>query len=364
MLKCMQELEKQALTEKLITLVSQRLGDDANLLSGGDLERDMFTLVDQAFTDSLNSRRMEVNILLSDLRGFTAMAALCEAAELVELLNRYLRKMSEIILRYDGTIDKFMGDSIMALFGAPVGRPDDLERCLACAVDMQLAMNDINEMNLQLGLPELHMGIGINTGRVMAGSLGSTLHSEYTVIGAEVNIASRIEAHSLRGQILLSQNTYELAQDYIEIGGVNEVQVKGRPDAVRMYELRSTQKPQYLEVPQREARSSPRVAVDIPLSFQLVEGKSVKAELLQGRIIDLGYGGLMARVNEPISEHAEICIKLSLSLMSRESSDVYARVLRVNEADGEFECQMEFTFIEDSARRELKGFVDQIVETA
>ncbi len=306
---------------------------------------------------------MQVNILLSDLRGFTALTSECEAAELVELLNRYLQKMSEIILRYEGAIDKFMGDSIMALFGAPRSRRGDLERCIACAVEMQLAMNDINAVNTQLNLPELYMGIGINTGHVMAGSLGSTLHSEYTVIGDEVNIASRIEAHSLRGQILLSENTYQLAESFIEIGGVNEVRVKGRKDAVRMYELRSTRLPEPLEVPQREARSSPRVAVDIPLSYQLVAGKGVDDTVYEGRIIDLSYGGLMARLPQQLEEQSEICIRLSLSLMSQQSSDVYARVLRVNEVDGEHECQMEFTFIEDGARRELKAFVDQIVET-
>lgn len=347
-----------------MSLFSRQMGDNADPKEVGDLQKRVYSLVDRAFTDKLNAEQKRVNILLSDLRGFTALTSECKASDLVELLNRYLQKMSEVILRYDGTIDKFMGDSIMSLFGAPRSQPDDLERCLACAVDMQLAMNDLNEMNMRLGLPEIFMGIGINTGYVMAGSLGSELHSEYTVIGKEVNIASRVEAHSLRGQILLAENTYELAKDFIAIEGVKEVRVKGRKDVVRMFELRSIYQPSHLEVPVREARSSPRVEVDIPLSYQLLDGKTLLEGVHRGRIVDLSYGGLRARNPEPLEEHAEICIKLSLSLMSNESSDVYARVLRVRETDhGEYEFQTEFTMIEDFARRELKSFVDQIVET-
>src|SRR5210317_1840786 len=143
-----------------------------------------------------------VTILISDIRGFTAMSENYSPSSIIEQLNRYLTIMNEIIItQYGGTIDKFMGDSVMALFGAPESKSDDIERALNCAVDMQMAMDKINETNKAMGLPNLFMGIGINSGKVIAGKIGSELHSEYTVIGDEVNLASRISAYSMRGQI-------------------------------------------------------------------------------------------------------------------------------------------------------------------
>ncbi len=360
----MQEKEKKALRESLLTFVARRFPNQSSAIEAGDLGLDIDALIDEACQDGQNSEQKQVNILLSDLRGFTALSETCSPLELIGLLNRYLMKMSEIILRYGGTIDKFMGDSIMALWGALQGTPNDLENTLACAIEMQIAMNEINTVNTQLGLPELYMGIGINTGRVVVGSLGSVLHSEYTVIGDEVNLASRIEAHSLRGQILLSENSWELAKGFIETGAVNEVLVKGKRNSVKMYELRASNRPHRLEVPLREARKSPRVEVEMPLQFRRVSGKSVAEEICDGTIVDLSYGGLLMATSLPLQPMEEVRIGLSLSLMSSQSSELYARVLRVNETAGQFECQMEFTFIEDSARRELKAYIDQIVETS
>ena len=113
---------------------------------------------------------------------------------MVEALNRYLERMSEIIVFFGGSIDKFMGDSIMALFGAPTALENDIEAALCCAIEMQAAMTEINAVNASLGMPPLHMGIGINTGEVIAGTFGSHLHNEYTVIGDEVNLTSRVAA--------------------------------------------------------------------------------------------------------------------------------------------------------------------------
>ena len=145
----------------------------------------------------------KVTVLLADLRGFSAITAGHPPGVVIELLNPWLIRMSEIIACHQGTIDKFMGDSIMVLFGAPVGRQNDVRRALACAVEMQIAMVALNLEQTRKGLPELFMGIGINTGKVLAGMLGSEQYSEYTVIGEEVNLAARIEAFSLRGQVLI-----------------------------------------------------------------------------------------------------------------------------------------------------------------
>lgn len=364
----MQENEKRVLIEKILHSLRETSGATCSTLAAralyeGNLAQEFYALINEATGDNHKSEQKQVTILLADLRGFSAMSEKHSAEELIGLLNRYFHKMSEIILQYRGTIDKFMGDSVMALFGAPCSHSDDLERALACAVEMQLAMNDVNVTNHSLGLPNIYMGIGINTGTVVAGNLGSKLHSEYTVIGNEVNLTSRIEAHSLRGQIMLSESAYELAKDYISVGTINDVLVKGRSKNVRLYELLSTERPRDLEVPQREIRKSPRIAVDMPLNFQTVAGKTVQAQEYEGRINNISYNGLMAILPMPIQSSAEIKIHFTLSMMSRQTSEVYAKVLHVQAINDQYYCQLEFTFIEDSAQQELKEFIDRIIES-
>jgi adenylate cyclase len=363
----MEESTKRALIEGILNSV-RKAGSPgyqsgaANRLHQEKLERELYETINKVTDNRYESVQKQVTILLSDLRGFTAMSEKHQAAELIDLLNRYFHKMSEIILKHGGTIDKFMGDSVMALFGAPTDLEDDLERAIACSVEMQLAMNEINDTNQALGMSTIFMGIGINTGTVFAGNLGSDLHREYTVIGNEVNLASRVEAHSLRGQIVLSENTYQLARDYIEVGTVNDVLVKGVSKKVRLYELLSTQRPSNIEVPRREIRKSARVNVDMPLNFRVVDNKAVQANEREGRIIDISYNGMMISVPTPLTQNTEIRINLSLSMMSNKSSAVYAKVLNIHEDNGAFNCQIEFTYIEDDAQQELKEFVDQIVE--
>ena len=141
----------------------------------------------------------KITLLLSDIRGFSEITSSYPAKDVIHMLNRYFDCMGTIIARYDGHIDKFMGDSILALFGIPEAREDDVERALACAIAMQVAMTDLNRENQTLGMPELYMGIALNTGTVVAGEVGSKHYNEYTVIGDEVNLVSRIESHCLRG---------------------------------------------------------------------------------------------------------------------------------------------------------------------
>src|SRR5205085_10867753 len=148
--------------------------------------------------DQFHSR--DVTIMLADLRGFTSIAAAHPAPVVLDLLNRCFIGMSEIIFRNHGTIDKFMGDSILVIFESG-DKGEGVMNAVSCAVDMQCAMESFNATNRAGGLPEMYFGIGLNTGGVMSAMLGSDLYSEYTVIGDEVNLASRIESFSLRGPV-------------------------------------------------------------------------------------------------------------------------------------------------------------------
>jgi adenylate cyclase len=358
----MQEATKAKLTQQLLELFRQQNQPTPQPPDQDHLRLQIGRIIDAALvnTQEVDSRR--VTILLSDLRGFTALAEKFTALEMVEILNRYLNRMTEIIIAHGGTIDKFIGDAIMALFGAPIGREDDLEAALACAIEMQNAMKDINRQNIAHGMAPLYMGIGINTGEVVAGHLGSALHSEYTVIGDQVNLASRVEAHSLRGQILLSENSYQLAKDFIEVGVINEVKVKGKKTAVRMYELQSTRRPRLMLAPARETRNSPRVDVDMPVTFQRLSGKVVLPQEIGGHVVDISYGGMYIVSPVMMETFDDIKITISLSFMGAEMAEIYAKVLRVSAVPEGYECRVEFTSIESRAASALKEFVDGIVE--
>ena len=146
-------------------------------------------------------------MIMTDLRGFTSLSERLAPERVVAMLNRYLTTMVTVIKQYQGTIDEFIGDAIFVLFGAPVWQEDDAQRAVACAVAMQLAMAAINEQNREDDLPEIEMGIGVHTGQVVVGNIGSPERMKYGVVGSHVNLTSRIQSYTTGGQILISETT-------------------------------------------------------------------------------------------------------------------------------------------------------------
>lgn len=303
----------------------------------------------------------EVTILLTDLRGFTSILEAYPTSFVLDLLNRYLSKMSEIIVRNQGTIDKFMGDSIMVLFGAPYSQRNDVQHAIKCAVEMQIAMDEINEYSKNLEMPELFMGIGINTGTVMAGLLGSALHSEYTVIGDEVNLTSRIEAFSLRGQVLISQGTLDRCQDFVTTSKPMDVLVKGKAKPIDLYEVLAI--PSLgLKLPRKESRKSPRVEVRIPFTYQLVVNKIVMPQVHQGVIRDISYHGILAEAGQMLAPHSDIKMGLDMSLLGYKTSDIYAKILKTREHDGCFLSGLEFTSVSAQSEINIKRLVQMLIQ--
>ncbi len=320
-------------------------------------------LVRKGFPEA-DVRNKNVTILLSDIRGFSNIANSHSAADVVALLNRYFHRMGDIIAKYNGRIDKLMGDSILVVFGLPKAHDDDAERALACAVEMQQSMSDLNDYNQSVGMPDLFMGIGINSGEVVVGELGSEHYNEYTVIGDEVNLVSRIESHCLRGQILISENTFNIVKDHVEVNEPNQIEVKGSRDAVNLYEVFSTSQPEEMAVPRRETRKSPRVNTSMPLAFQVLSGKIVQPERYQGIVLDLSYNGMMIGTSERLPVMSEIKLSLALELFSDKSTTVYARILKSEERDGEFRSSAELTNISREGQAAIKNYVDQLISAA
>ncbi|MFM1897180.1 MAG: hypothetical protein RLZZ385_2254, partial [Pseudomonadota bacterium] len=250
---------------------------------------------------------------------------------------------------------------ILVVFGLPTSATDDVQRAISCAVDMQLAMADLNRFNQSIGMPDLYQGIGINTGTVVVGDLGSHHYNEYTVIGDEVNLVSRIESHCLRGQILISENTYRLARDYIQVSAPNVVEIKGAGHAVALYEVYAIEQPQYKEVPRREGRKSPRVSASMPLTFQTLNGKIVQPEKYRGQVVDISYHGMLMESDVKLGRLSEIKMTLSLELFGDRTTDVYARIINSEFHGKSHRASLEFTGIDREGQLAIKQYVDQIV---
>jgi adenylate cyclase len=299
----------------------------------------------------------EVTILLADLRGFTSLSAAHPAGVVLEVLNGCFIATSEAIVRHQGTIDKFAGDSIMAIFSGA----EHVRRALGCAVEMQIAMDALNASHRKGGLPELYMGIGINTGDVMAGLVGSELYSAYALIGEDVSLTSRIEAFSLRGQVLISESTYARCADFATTAEPMEVYVKGRSGRMQLRELVAI--PSLgLDVPRQEIRRSPRIAVNLPFSFQRLERKIVVPERLPGTILDVGYHGVLADVRSRLELHSEIKLGVELPLVAHHAEDIYARVVKQSEKNGLPVAGLEFTSLSPESNSKLQLFVQMLLQ--
>jgi class 3 adenylate cyclase len=186
---------------------------------------------------NMGGKKCQVTVLLSDIRGFTSMSEHMAPEQVVATLNTCFNILVGVIHRHQGTIDNIIGDALMVLFGAPVSRADDATRAVACALAMQAAMAEVNARTQELGLPALAIGIGINTGDVVAGNIGSEAHAKYSVIGAPVNLAARLESQAGRGEVLISQASYELVQDAVRILDTRAVTAKGFSEPVLAYSI-------------------------------------------------------------------------------------------------------------------------------
>jgi len=177
----------------------------------------------------------EVTIMMSDIRGFTSLVEHLPPQQVVTLLNRYLGRMTDIMLEFGGTIDEFLGDAVLAVFGAPSRNDDDPDRAVRCALAMQNAMAEVNSANREDGLPEVQMALALNTGSVVAGNIGSERRSKYGFVGHAMNVTSRIEDVAGPGEILISQSTRNRLQGQYQFGASQALSVKGIEEELHVH---------------------------------------------------------------------------------------------------------------------------------
>ena len=239
------------------------------------------SLLETAEGLKLGGEKRKVTIMMTDLRGFTRIAEGLPPEKVVLLINNYLEAMTEVIVEHQGTIDEFIGDAILVIFGAPMMRDDDARRAVRCAVAMQLAMEQVNAKNERDGLPRVEMGIGVNTGEVVVGNIGSHKRAKYGVVGGTVNVTSRIESLTVGGQVLVSAATHAEIADSAVIEGMIEASVKGVAEPVAIYEVGGIDE---LRLPSRQSEPI-ELAAPLPVRFSILEGKNAGAAAVDGNIV-------------------------------------------------------------------------------
>jgi signal transduction histidine kinase/class 3 adenylate cyclase len=288
----------------------------------------------------LGGERRKITILTSDLRGFTAISERLQPEKVVKILNFYLERMADVITKYQGTIDEFMGDGILVLFGAPIPRENDTTRAIACAVEMQLQLNSVNEQMQAWGLPPLEMGIGINTGEVVVGNIGSERRTKYGVVGSQVNLTYRIESYTTNGEIFISDSTFKEVETIVEITGAKQIHPKGLTQPITIYSVSGIGGDYNLFIP-LESEIFKSLVVPLSVQYLILDGKSLGNEIFTGSLIELSHNGgkIIVQQGEQDSIPGHFTnIKLVLLNFSSEevSEDIYAKVLETPAEDGSF----------------------------
>lgn len=287
-------------------------------------------LLDQPDGLRLGGEKKEVTIMFCDIRGFTPLSERLEPEQVVSLLNRYLGTMSALVAQHGGTVSEFVGDSILAFFGAPVEHEDSPVRAVACAVEMQAAMEIINRENAGSGLPELGIGIGISTGAVIVGNIGSEKRAKFGVVGREINLAARVESTTVGGQILISGSTYDKIRDNVIIKQERRYHLKGVEKEVTLYDVAGITFKKQLMVPEIKDNSA---ALQKPLEVAVILMKDKKEAQFaaKGRLTHFSRQWAKVSMEEEILPPVEIRLDLCNggNLMC-DAENIYARVVETS----------------------------------
>ena len=266
----------------------------------------------------------DVSILMSDLRGFTALSARMPSENLVTMLNHYFGIMETVIERNHGTVIEFLGDGLFIVFGAPKNLPDHAESAVRCAIEMENAMEEVNQWNREEGYPDLEMGIAVNSGLVTVGNIGSEKKMKYGCIGEAVNLAGRMESFCVGGQIYISEYTRSIVHSALSFAGTKRFLPKGSPEEITIYDVTALGE----TCLRREAAASEWISLpgEHKYPFFILKEKTVEKKLQEGRITrisaDEKYGILASDV--PLEA------MLNLMFIIGESQ-VYAKVMASEE---------------------------------
>lgn len=311
------------------------------------------TLLESPTGLQMGGEKRRVTMMMADLRGFTSLAERLPPGRVVAVLNRYLATMVPIIRQYGGTIDEFIGDAIFVLFGAPIWRDDDAPRAVACAVAMQLAMPELNEQNRQDELPEVEMGIGIHTGQVVLGNIGSPERMKYGVVGRHVNLTSRIQSYSTGGQILISEATRQEVGPVVRIGKQIEVRAKGVEHPVTVCDVLGIGRPHMLFLTET-GDALHTLAAELPFRYAIVKEDQRVGDVLDGWLTGLSAKGAEVRPNAPLPAASRIEMHFRNAAGEDVPGVLYGRVTAAASESGA-EVSVQFTSMSPEIRAFLRA---------
>ena len=271
---------------------------------------------------SLGGKKKRLTILMSDLRGFTAMSERMDPADLIIMLNNYLGEMTDAIQKRGGTIIEFMGDGIFAIFGAPIDSTTHASDAVAAAIDMQGRMDHINRWNLDHGYSVLEMGIGINTGEVVVGNIGSEKRTKYGVVGSNVNLTGRVESYTINGQILISASTREAVNCDLTVAKEIVVRPKGVETDITLTQVTGIGEPYNLTV---DVKSTMPNKLDeiIPVTFHMIDGKHGDEKSL--------YGGIVSLASDMAVMDTQVKLEVYDNIQIDAGGKLYSKVLEKND---------------------------------
>ncbi|ETR65597.1 MAG: hypothetical protein OMM_14002, partial [Candidatus Magnetoglobus multicellularis str. Araruama] len=248
--------------------------------------------------------------MMTDLRGFTALCETLSPEDVLTIINIYLEVMSAVVLKYNGTIDEIIGDGLFIVFGAPIKKDDDAKRSVACALEMQLAMHVVNQKISELGFPELELGIGLNTGEVVVGNIGSRFRTKYGLIGSNVNLTARIESYSIGGQVLISDNTLKACGDILIVNQSFNVLPKGLSASINIHEIIGINEPYNKFLPQNKACEMLSLERSVAIFIYQIKEKQIRNEKICASIIKLAKTGAVIHCEANLELFSNIKISL------------------------------------------------------
>lgn len=288
--------------------------------------------------------RRTLSVLMADIRGFTRMSETLSPERVVQVLNGYLERAADVILRRNGTINEILGDGLLVFFGAPITDDDAPANAVAAALELQLAMNDLNASHREQGLPELAIGIGIHTGEAVIGTIGSRRRQKYAAVGKNVNLAGRIESSTVGGQVLVSDWTYREIGDIVHTSGSFQVRVKGFADPITVHDVKGLTGEYNLQLPSAD-RELIRLGTPIPIGIAVIKDKVIRGTH-PGAVIASGAEAVRIRTELVVSPFDDLILDVA-------GGEVFAKVVECDVQQGVCELLAVFTSVTNDVRRAL-----------